>query len=309
MDISVIFATYRRPRELEKTLESYLSLRADKLSWELVLVDNAGDPETETVVNRIRNRLPIRFLVVTRRGKNNALNQAISEAQGKLFLFTDDDVLVEPDWLVEMWEGSNRWAGQHMFGGKIIPKYSDGRKPPFDHPFLRGAFGIADWDFPEGIYQAEMVWGGNMAIRGDLFREGWKFNPAIGPDGSRLYVPGSEVDLTKRLEKAGYQAVYLPRSVVHHQIRDEQLELEWLYDRAFRFGQKMSYDENTANQESGTTLTFTFGIPHPLIARWCKDSILYVLSCFSKDRFKRFDRRVKLCKTKGRIFWYRKARS
>ncbi len=303
MDISVIFATYKRPKLLEETLSSFLSLKLEGLTWEIVLVDNAGDAETEIIAKKYRDMLPIHFLTVTMRGKNNALNRAVSEARGKLFVFTDDDVVVEPDWLIEMWKGANRWSQNHVFGGKILPKYPEGQVPPFEHPFLTGAYAIADFDIPEGIYAAHRVWGPNMAIRGALFKEGWKFNADIGPDGSAAYVPGSETDLTNRLEKAGNPAVYLPKSLVHHQIRKEQLDMDWLYGRAFRFGQQNSHKEDKSN------ISMWFGIPRHLIGKIIKAYVRIALSFFSKDKKINFERWLFLWDTRGRIHWYRKVYS
>ena len=300
MDISVIFSTYKRANLLEETLNSFLSLQTENLRWEIILVDNAGDRETEIVAKKFTEKLPLHFLTVTKRGKNNALNRAITEGQGKLFVFTDDDVVVAPNWLMEMWEGANRWPDKHVFGGKILPKFPDGQNPPVDHPFLSGAYAIADYDIPEGIYPAHRVWGPNMAIRGVLFKEGWKFNEAIGPDGSTTYVPGSEIDLTNRLEKAGNPSIYLPKSLVRHHIRSEQLDIKWLYGRAFRFGQQYSNEEDKSN------IPFMFGIPRHLIRKIVKAYILVLLSFFNKDEKTKFDRWIILWKVRGRIRWYRK---
>lgn len=300
MDISVILATYKRPKLIEETLNSFLSLHIENLTWEIILVDNAGDRDTEIVAKKFAKLLPLHYLTVTKRGKNNALNEAISEARGKIFVFTDDDVTVEPDWLIEIWEGAHRWPDINVFGGKILPKYLEGQVPPFDHPFLLSAYAIADYDIPEGTYPAYRVWGPNMAIRGLLFKEGWKFNPAIGPDGSTTYVPGSETDLTRRLEKGGNPSVYLPKSLVNHQIRREQLDMDWLYGRAFRFGQQYSHEEDKSN------ISMCFGIPWRLIRRIIKAYMLVALSIFrNKGKKRNFDRRLFLWETRGRIYWYR----
>ncbi len=299
LDISVLFATYRRPGLLEETLKSFLSLEVKGLAWEIILVDNAGDEQTENTVKKFADLLPIRFFTVTKRGKNNALNKAVAEARGRLFVFTDDDVVVEPDWLIEMWKGASRWSGHDVFGGKILPKYPEGQAPPFDHPFLKGAYAIADFDIPEGVYAAHQVWGPNMAVRGALFQKGWSFNTDIGPDGSKTYVPGSETDLTNRLEKAGHPAVYLPRSLVHHQIRREQLEIDWLYGRAFRFGQQF------ARKEDKSKIALCFGVPLHLMRNIMIAYIRIALSLFSKDKKRNFNRWIFFWDIRGRIHWYR----
>jgi glycosyltransferase involved in cell wall biosynthesis len=235
MDVSVLVATYRRSALLARTLESFSALHTPGLDWELLVVDNADDAATRSVA-AAAGRLPLRLLGEPRRGKNHALNRALPEARGALVVFTDDDVIAEPGWLLELWRGSRRWPERHVFGGRIRPKWPRGAVPPPAHPFLDHAYGVADFDVPEGTYSAGRVYGANMAIRASIFRQGWTFDPGVGPDGTDTYIPGSESSLTVALERAGISATFLPRALVHHVLRPEQLTLGWLYRRAFRKG-------------------------------------------------------------------------
>ncbi|MCC6347312.1 MAG: glycosyltransferase family 2 protein [Nitrospirales bacterium] len=238
MDISVLLSTYRRPVLLAQTLESLCRMDTGGLRWEVLVVDNAGDEETRKTVERLRERLPVTCLHEPRKGKNNALNRAVEEAKGTLLVFTDDDIIADRSWLREMGEGAERWPDFPVFGGRILPRFPSPDVPlPRRHPFFTGAYVLADWDIAEGPYKAAHVWGPNMAVRAGIFREGWRFNPHIGPNGSD-YIMGSETEFTTRLEKAGCRAVYLPKSLVHHQIRAEQMTPRWLYGRSFRDGRQ-----------------------------------------------------------------------
>ena len=189
------------------------------------MVDNAGGERTRKTVTKFSNKLPIKYLVEMKPGKNNALNTALPQAEGEIFVFTDDDIVADPNWLIEIREGMKRWSEYHVFDGRILPKWPNGKGILFEHPFLKGAYTIADWDIPEGFYSARRVWGPNMAIRASIFRNGWRYDPNIGPGGSQNYIMGSETELVNRLEEAGYRAVYLPRSFVFHQIRPEQMNM------------------------------------------------------------------------------------
>lgn len=236
IDISVILATYKRPTLLSQTLESLCHVRTQGLKWEVIIVDNADDPKTRQVISGFHDRLPVSCLVEVRGGKNNALNKAVEIARGDLFVFTDDDIIADPQWLMEVWEGSRRWPDIAIFGGRIVPLFPPGRVPiSSGHPFFSGAYALLDRDIDEGRCNPKELWGPNLAIRSHIFRDGWRYNPNIGPTGDN-YIMGSETELLKRLQKAGMSAVFLPKSLVHHQIRPEQLEVAWLYRRAFKFG-------------------------------------------------------------------------
>lgn len=234
--VSILIATLRRSELLAQTLASLGAVRRPELLAEILLVDNAGDEPTQRLAAAMTAQLPIRLLVERVPGKNRALNRAVPDARGDLLAFVDDDIVVDPGWLAEMVEGAARWPEVRVFGGRILPRWPAQGPPCFDHPFFRHAYAIADWPLGEGPYSAGRVFGGNMAIRRSVVTDGWRFSPDVGPQGAGAYVPGSETELTLRLERAGDRCVYLPRALVHHQIRPEQLRRPWLYGRAFRKG-------------------------------------------------------------------------
>jgi glycosyltransferase involved in cell wall biosynthesis len=297
MDVSVILATYRRPETLRRTLESFVGLDTTGFSWELIVVDNAADPRTAEEVKRLADRLPIGFLVEERRGKNHALNRALRTATGGLFVFTDDDVVADRAWIREMFEGAGRWPEQSVFGGRILPLLPPGKLPiPSDHKFFKFAYVIADWDLCEGPYDANDVWGPNMAIRSSMFASGWQFNTEVGPSGTN-YVMGSETELTTRLEKAGFRSVYLPKSLVFHQIRPEQLRLDWVYGRAFRTGRYLAAKSDLPAAPAIRS------IPVPLLKQILRLSVKRVLSVFDKPKAIEFGLRYWV--TRGKIYEYR----
>lgn len=239
MDITIILATYKRPEILAKTLESFCHLICIDITWELIIVDNAGDPATCQVIRHYEASLPIFFLTEKKRGKNNALNAALSHASGKVYIFTDDDIIADPHWIESIWQGTLRWPEYNVFGGRILPAWPADKKPEFIEKgdcFFYGAYAIADWDIPEGCYTVRNVYGANMAVRAKLFSNGVKFNPKIGPEIGKQYVMGSETEFLLRMEKAGNKAVWLPGALVYHQIREDQINCKWLLNRAFKNG-------------------------------------------------------------------------
>lgn len=237
MELSLIIPTFRRAQILAETLRSFEALDVDGLGWELLLLDNAGgDPATREVAAAFATRLPIQLVLESRRGVNHARNRAVERARGELVVFTDDDVTPAPDWLRQLREGAARWPAAHAFGGRVLPSWPASRPVPDDHPFFAHAYAIADWNVPEGPYSAHRVFGPNMAYRASLFRDGWRFDPRIGPDGTDRYMTGSETSFNLALEHAGFVPIYLPGALVHHRVRPEQLSVTWLYRRSFRLG-------------------------------------------------------------------------
>jgi glycosyltransferase involved in cell wall biosynthesis len=237
LDLSVILTTFRRPELLADTLASFEELDADGLHWEVFIVDNtAGDARTRAVAERFAARLPLRLVLEPVRGMNHARNRAIDHAQGSLVVFTDDDLAPRPDWLTELRRGVERWPKAQVFGGRVLPYWPADVREPAPHALSENAYAIADWNLSEGPYSAHRVFGPNMAYRASVFKVGWRFDPRFGPDGTDTYITGAETSLNLELERTGATPVYLPRAVVHHRIRREQLQPAWLYKRAFRLG-------------------------------------------------------------------------
>src|ERR1700738_3055719 len=96
--VSVAICTWNRARLLGQTLESFVRLRIPEgVSWELLVVNNNCTDDTDAVIERHAGSLPIRRLYEPTPGKSYAHNLAIAEAQGDLVLWTDDDVIVDPE--------------------------------------------------------------------------------------------------------------------------------------------------------------------------------------------------------------------
>jgi glycosyltransferase involved in cell wall biosynthesis len=301
MHISVIFSTYRRHELLEDTLTSFCSLNTDSIDWETIVVDNASDARTNEIVESYAGKLPVKYITEKKKGKNNALNTAIDSAKGELFLFTDDDVLADDNWLVKMWEGSREWGNASVFGGRILPNFPRAGVPiSREHPFFKGAYVVADWDIGEGPYEAKHVWGPNMAVRANVFQDGWRFDPNIGPHGNN-YVMGSETEFTIRLERAGITPVYLPKALVYHQIRPEQLKAKWLYGRAFRYGR------SEASMAGNPDVPFAFDIPRYLFRTLLNAWLKKILCAY--DRSKRVSFGIEVWRIIGNMYQYKVLRS
>jgi len=235
-DLTVIVITYRRPEILRRTLEAYRRVDSGDLRWKLVLVDNAGEAHARELAEEFGGGLPLEFLVETRREQNFARNVGLEEAEGELYVFSDDDALPAPDWLTEIWSGVSRWPEATMFTGRILPSWPPGYEPlELRTDLLRSAYMVTAWGEDEGYIQPERMWGPNLAIRAVPFREGLRFDTSIGPTAGQ-YAMGSELELAVRLSRNGHKGVYLPRAIVRHQIRPEQMEESWLAGRAFRSG-------------------------------------------------------------------------
>src|SRR5437763_1886582 len=121
---TVGICTWNRAALLEWTLTEMLLLRIpEPVTWELLVVNNNSTDETESVIARFAGKLPIRGIFEARQGQSHARNRLVAEAAGELILWTDDDVLVAPDWMEQYVEAARRWPDASHFGGTADPLF------------------------------------------------------------------------------------------------------------------------------------------------------------------------------------------
>ncbi len=99
MNLSVVIPTYNRCQALALTLQ-HLSLQNYPFDdFEVCVVDDGSQDNTQQVLQDYADRLPLVALRQSQSGTSVARNQAILAACGRHILFMDDDVLVPPDFL------------------------------------------------------------------------------------------------------------------------------------------------------------------------------------------------------------------
>lgn len=301
-DLTVLMATYRRPEILRRTLEAYRKLDCAGLRWSLVVVDNAGDDATEQVAREFGGDLPLELAVEPRRGKNFALNRGIELAEGDLFVFSDDDALPSVNWLQEIWSGALRSPAATMFTGRILPLWPDNREPlELRTDLLRSSYMVTAWGEEEGPISPDRMWGPNLAIRAAPFRNGYKFDTGIGPAAGQ-YAMGSELELTLRLAGDGHRSIYLPRAVVHHQIRPEQMEEQWLSWRAYRSGRGVARLQGVPHAPRA------FGVPRFVFREVGTHGWDWFAGWLTRNETRRLDGKLEFFHWRGKLreYWSRR---
>jgi GT2 family glycosyltransferase len=234
--LTVMIATRNGATTLPRVLDAYQRLDVTGQPWKLVVIDNGSTDGTPAIVRSHANGLPLVVVTEPRGGKNAALNTGLAHREGDLVVFSDDDVIPDPGWLSAMREAADRNPDFTLFGGAVRPLWP---APPSEWLLrlvhLGAAYAITDPALPEGPVAPGLVWGPNMAVRAGVFDAGLRFDEGIGPNGTD-YAMGSEVAFNRTLAAHGYRAWFTPAAVVHHIIRPNQIEAQWLLGRAYRSG-------------------------------------------------------------------------
>lgn len=264
--VSVIVCTYNRCQSLAETLTALAAQRLDPGRWELLVVDNNSRDATAATVQAFQNQHPelaCHYLFQPRQGLSHARNLGISHARNDLVLFTDDDVIPEPDWIERFIETMATY-GCDACGGYVAPLWE---KPPPSwlterfHGFL--AIRTDDGSPRELSGDDDPPFGANMGFRREVFGKVGLFDTALGRKGSVL-AGGEEWDLFRRVQTGGGRIVYSPAMRVHHKV--ETFRLRKAYFRRWRY--QASRNEALSAPPSGARLLF--GAPRYLFIQLFK---------------------------------------
>jgi hypothetical protein len=95
--VTVLICTRERPEALARSLAT--ALAQTYAPMEVLIVDNApASDATRQLVESVADDR-VRYLREERPGLSRARNTGVRNAHGAIVAFTDDDVLLDPDWL------------------------------------------------------------------------------------------------------------------------------------------------------------------------------------------------------------------
>jgi glycosyltransferase involved in cell wall biosynthesis len=93
--VTIILPTYNRVRLLGETIDSILT--QTYIHWELIIVDDGSDDETETLIRGIADDR-VRYIKLNHTGKLGVVrNAGLAKANGELIAFADSDDLWRQD--------------------------------------------------------------------------------------------------------------------------------------------------------------------------------------------------------------------
>ena len=246
--VSVLLPTHNRAEILRDTL-SCLSEQLIDFTWELLVIDNACTDGTQRVLKEMQSSLPLRVLHEPHRGKSRALNLALTQATGELTVFTDDDVRPARKWLSEYLRASRKYPDSSVFCGPISPIFPQDTPVWLQtHSYTAESFGNFHPSSGERYLPPPLLpFGSNFAVRSTAL-QGMRMREDLGPS-EESDLMSEDTDFLKRLRLRAPAFVFLPDAGVGHYLRREQIELPWLFERAFCLGRSLIVESDVPDVE------------------------------------------------------------
>lgn len=208
--VSVVVCTRNRAEKLRNVLESLSRVRLPDAPCELVVVDNGSTDHTREVVGELRGtlRLPVRYVLETTAGLSHARNRALQVTAGGILAFTDDDCVVDPDWLAALVSEFGSRDAPDVVGGRVLPRSDLGGRAREDSP-----------PSPRGLLKSqedlfERFMGANFAFRRRVAKRLGGFDPTFGAGGPLC--AAEDTDFVYRARRSGFKVLLTPRPLVYH---------------------------------------------------------------------------------------------
>jgi len=267
MKITVIVCTYNRCEMLPQALDSLaIQQLPASVDWDVLVVDNNSTDQTQAVLGRYceQHHPRFRYTFEPKQGLSHARNAGIAAASADILAFTDDDVIVDPDWLRNLTSAlqSGQWAGS---GGRIVPVWAE-KLPAWLSPEDLATLGpFAGFDEgPEPKALMRPPYGGNTAFRREVLEKYGGFRVDLGRSNNNLQ-SREDVELGNRLFAAGERLRYEPNAVIRCPVAKSRMTKSYLLRWYYWEGRSEIADEG------------------PLEARWCLMGIpLYLFRRLSR---------------------------
>ena len=97
--VSIVISVYNAERRIEDVAKALLAQRFHD-PYEIILVNDGSTDDSHDVLDRLKNKHPkIRVFTQKNKGAAAGRNLGIKNARGEYIVISDDDVILEKDWL------------------------------------------------------------------------------------------------------------------------------------------------------------------------------------------------------------------
>lgn len=264
--LSVIICTCNRSQSLSKTLDSLLHQKNNgAFDCEVIVIDNNSKDDTRKVVDSFVSLFQgkLNYVFEPTQGKPYALNRGIREAKGEIIAFTDDDVIIDPQWLKEILICFERHDCDGV-GGRVLPIYPTGTPRWIMENPRKIAGGVVICDFGDTVKKfeksMEKFLGANWAFKKSVFETCGLFRTDLYLGKTPL---GEDTEFMERLIRYEKSLYYCGKAAVWHPVDKRRLTLRHIAQWNYTLGRLQTRKEK---ENRHNVSRYLCGIPGYLIA-------------------------------------------
>ena len=285
VNITAIVCTRNRKDHLVRTLESLRNpLISGGLTYEILLIDNGSTDGTYELIDDFVRRDPEiwKYYSEPKKGLSNARNCGVKQARGEVIAFTDDDAIIDKNWLQALWRTFADKPDVIALQGRILLQEEIKRLPPWADP--DEMLFCTHYDPGTVPCYTETLIGANMAFRKKAFEKYGLFDTRLGAGASGFC---EETEFCMRLKEAGEKIYYQPEALVFHEYDEERFTWEYWCKRMQQVAHSHAIIDVLLKQKRVSR--FENRTKH---ARYLAKYFLYTLMGNQRKRYK-YDRRIR----------------
>ncbi len=204
MKFSLVIPTFNRSDSLKEVLPSLAHQNFPSEEYEILVCDAGSTDGTLALIEELS--IPnLRVLVGEDRGRAGARNRGVRQAGGEIILFTDADIIADPNLVYQHQQAHQRFPGDAVVGCEIqvdtLDQYRRYREYPARHARHRPDRGTLPWHY---------FLTGNASVQRKTLLEVGMFDEDFTGYGHE------DLELGYRLLQAGLSIRYNPDAINYH---------------------------------------------------------------------------------------------
>lgn len=207
---SFIIPVYNRPEEIRDLLESFLQLETENISYEIILVEDGSTLTSENIIQDFKEKLPLTYFFKENSGPGDSRNFGMKKAKGNYFIILDSDVVL-PQLYLQNVDSFLRADFADCFGG------ADAAHANFTVVQKAINFAMTSFLTTGGIRGSKKSM---EKFKPRSFNMGLSRKAFETTSGFNKMRVGEDLDLSIRVQEAGFKTAFIPNATVYHKRRN-----------------------------------------------------------------------------------------
>ena len=219
---SILIPVYNRPKEIDELLESLVKQDFQD-NFEVIIIEDGSQNSSEEIVRNYEEKLNLQYFYKDNSGAGASRNFGMQRATGNYFIILDSDVIVPPQYLLEV-EKALKERYTDAFGGPDAAHHSFTslqKAINYSMTSVLTTGGIRGKKKGVGKFQPRSF---NLGLSQIAFSK---------TQGFSKMKTGEDIDLTFRLWENGFETQLIENAFVYHKRRST---IKQFFKQTFSFG-------------------------------------------------------------------------
>ncbi|BAT55244.1 putative glycosyl transferase [Nostoc sp. NIES-3756] len=234
LDFTVVIPTYNGAKRLPELLDRLRNqVNTEKISWEIIVVDNNSTDNTAQVVQQYQENwqfpYPLKYQFEPNQGAAYARKKGVEVALGELIGFLDDDNYPILTWIAAAYAFAQKYPQAGAYGSQIHPDWEV--EPPDNFQRISPFLAITERGNKPLFYDPRkklLPPSAGLVIRREAWSESVPEQPILTGRVTGNMLTGEDLEMLCYIQKSGWEVWYNPEMEIYHKIPGSRLKREYL---------------------------------------------------------------------------------